>query len=548
MSTPLLQRVADRYFAEDSSTDPVLWAKERGIHLWSQQAEVARSVRDHRYTATKACHDSGKSFVASVIVCWWLDTHPTDEVFVVTTAPTAPQVKGILWREIQKHHRKLGLRGRITGGDVPEWKIGNALVGWGRKPADTDQDAFQGIHAKYVLVVIDEANGIPRQLWDAVDALATNKHARVLAIGNPDSPTSHFRKVCEPGTDWSVHTIDGLNTPNFREQDVEPYPDLKQYMLDFGIPFTTEEVPFYLRDYLLSPQWVAERMQRWGVHRSVDTEHGEVKWSSSPLWESKVRGMFPTDSSDGVIPIGWIYAAVARWQRWQEEGGKELPGRRIYGVDVAREGGDETAIATRQGHAILEPVVRMGAQDTMTTVARLRPRLDHVQSIAGIDVIGVGAGVYDRLRELGYSVQPFNSSESTKLTDGTGEFTFPNTRCAAWWNVREMLDPSAGSEWMLPPDDQLIADLAAPKWSVRAGAKLWVEDKESMKKRLGRSPDAGDAVVIAMWLSGAPSGGPVDDFLASYDSQQVTAYNASYGDDMDDIDDYLRVAAGDSVV
>jgi hypothetical protein len=130
--------------------DPVGWVRDRlREHLWSKQAEIASSVVGHRYTAVQSCHDAGKSFLAARLTAWWLDVHPAGEAFVVTTAPTAPQVSAILWREIGKAHKKGRLTGRITGGSVPEWKLDDGeIIAYGRKPADYDQAAFQGIHAR----------------------------------------------------------------------------------------------------------------------------------------------------------------------------------------------------------------------------------------------------------------------------------------------------------------------------------------------------------------------------------------------------------------
>jgi hypothetical protein len=137
----------------------------------------------------------------SRLALWWIDVHPPGEAFVVTTAPTTPQVEAILWRYMGNAHKKGGLPGRITLD--AKWYIGNELVAYGRKPADYDPAAFQGIHARYVLVIIDEAGGVPKSIFDAVDALATNVDARVVAVGNPDDPASHFATICKPGSGWA---------------------------------------------------------------------------------------------------------------------------------------------------------------------------------------------------------------------------------------------------------------------------------------------------------------------------------------------------------
>ncbi len=142
--------------------DPVKWVEDKlGETLWSKQREVCESVVVNRKTAVRSCHNAGKSRVASRIASWFIDVHPPGEAFIVSTAPTYSQVHGILWEEIRNaakvaESRGNPLPGRVLGSD--QWKLDDGtLVGWGRKPADTDQHGFQGIHRRYVLVVVDEA-------------------------------------------------------------------------------------------------------------------------------------------------------------------------------------------------------------------------------------------------------------------------------------------------------------------------------------------------------------------------------------------------------
>lgn len=441
--------------------DPVGWVHDRlDEHLWSKQTEIAESVHDHRYTAVHSCHDAGKSYVASRIAAWWIDAHPPGEAFVVSTAPTFAQVRAILWREIGRAHRKGELVGRVN---QTEWHIGPEIVAFGRKPADTDPAAFQGIHARYVLVIIDEACGVPETLWAAVDALVTNEDCRVLAIGNPDDPVAHFAKVCRPGSGWNVIHIDGLDTPNL----------------------SGEPVPDDLRPLLLSKVWVEERRARWG--------------ETSPLWTSKVRGLFPEDATDTVIPLSWVVAAQDRWRAWHDDGAEVRP-LDVLGVDVARGGADRTVFAPRHGHVVLDLVRVEGkdSADTMVTASRAGQLL-HPGARAVVDVIGIGAGVHDRLVQLGHRSQPFNAGAGTQLVDSTGEFGFANKRAAAWWNLREHLDPARQPTLCLPPDDDLAADLTAPKWKLTTGGRILVEPKDEIRKRLGRSTDDGDAVVQSLW-------------------------------------------------
>ncbi|MCR4300614.1 MAG: hypothetical protein NUV51_03315, partial [Sulfuricaulis sp.] len=146
-----------------------------GEVLTAKQCEIAEAVRDHRHVAVHSAHDLGKSFIASRLAAWWLSVHKPGEAFVVSTAPTFAQVRAILWREIGRAHRKANLPGRVN---QTEWWINDEIVAYGRKPADYDEDAFQGIHARYVLVILDEACGIPETLWTAAETITTNEGCR----------------------------------------------------------------------------------------------------------------------------------------------------------------------------------------------------------------------------------------------------------------------------------------------------------------------------------------------------------------------------------
>lgn len=512
----------------DYREHPEKWLdKILGEYAWGLQREVWRSVVANRATAVHSCHDSGKSFIASRIVAWWLSTHPVGEAFIVTTAPTSAQVNAILWREIGKAHRKARERGhpmpgRIVGSPFAQWKINDELVGYGRKPADYEQSAFNGIHARYVLIVLDEAGGIVRSLWDAVDSLATNEEARILAIGNPDDPAAHFATVCKPGSDWNVIRIDGLRTPNFNAEQLDSglYPLTRALMAHEGIPLNTEEVPRGIRPLLLSPMWVEERIRRWcGVLKGAEATLTELelrdlvarRTSASPLFTAKVRGDFPDGGTIGVIPLGWVNRAVERWKDWDTAGRPTLPGIRIAGVDVATTGEDETCIARRQGDAVEKVTRYPHTEDTTEIVDLVAAELDgHPGSLAIVDVIGVGQGVRDMLRRLDRNAVGFNASRQSDRTDRAGEFRFRNDRAAAWWRLRQALDPAYGSTLMLPDDEQLIQELTAPTWRYQTGkgmGVIQVELKDEIKKRLGHSTDSADAVIHAFWVDGSPMDG-----------------------------------------
>lgn len=249
----------------------------------------------------------------------------------------------------------------------------------------------------------------------------------------------------------------------------------------------------------VSQEWAAQRERQWGV--------------GSAVYQNRVLGEFAASDEDGIIPLAWVEAANARWAEWNEAG---RPGTlTALGVDVGR-GGDKTTFARRyewtvtgsdgkpQTRTVIGPLERDGQADTMRVAGRVAgiQRAHGIPSV--VDVIGIGAGVVDRVREQGLSVTAFNASERSTATDRTGELGFVNKRSEGWWTLREMLDPAYG-EWVaLPPDDRLTGDLTAPHYRLMSGGKVQVESKDELRKpeRLGRSTDDGDAVMMSFMDAG----------------------------------------------
>jgi hypothetical protein len=219
-----------------------------------------------------------------------------------------------------------------------------------------------------------------------------------------------------------------------------------------------------------------------------------------PLRSQLLYGDFTAGMKDDdwqVIPTEWIRNAQARWT-------PEKPARTYMtclGVDVARGGSDKTVLARRYGNwfAPLEKHPGQSTPDGASVVGHiakaLAERADRVADV-NIDVIGIGASVYDGCSAIHVSPNAINFGEGTERTDRTGQLHFRNVRAWAYWNLRESLDPDKGDKLALPPDSELLADLTAARWKMTAQG-IQLESKEDIKKRIGRSPDCGDAVVMA---------------------------------------------------
>lgn len=428
-------------------TNPQSWAEDRlKAFLWSKQREIVQSVVFNRRTAVQSSHGPGKSYIAGLVAGWWIDTHPPGEAIVVTTAPTYKQVHGILWEEIRKQHRLGSLPGRVLMTD--QWYIGESLVGEGRKPADHDADGFQGTHRRYVLVILDEACGVPEVLYTGAESITTNEHCRILAIGNPDSPVGGFRKACTPNSGWNVIRISTFDTPNF----------------------TAEEIPAELRDLLPSVEWQQDCLKRWGA--------------DSPLYKSKVLGEFPESAEDALIPLSWILRAQEQTIEPRKHDESKL------GVDVARFGTDRSVIYHNHGGRLRLLSDRNGESTTVTAGRTIFAWRECRTTDINVDGVGVGAGVVDMLDEDGYPVVDMQAGSGT-----SDPKRFVNARAEWYWNLRGMFERD---EVDLDPDDEeLAAQLSSLRYFFDRRARIQIESKDDMRKRGMPSPDRADAAMLA---------------------------------------------------
>lgn len=219
-----------------------------------------------------------------------------------------------------------------------------------------------------------------------------------------------------------------------------------------------------------------------------------------PLRSQLLYGDFAIGLDDHpwqVIPTAWVRLAMAR------HGARHQPKiPPALGVDVARGGSDKTVIARRYG-TYYAPLERHPGASTPDGPAVGRLVLQELPPDARIhiDVIGVGASVYDWLRErvdpAVATVTAINVASASAETDRSGQLQFANLRAESYWKMREALDPEHGDDLALPDDSELLADLCAPRWDYTPRG-IRIEEKADIIKRIGRSPDAGDAVVLAL--------------------------------------------------
>jgi hypothetical protein len=464
---PDLSSVAVRWLHDPAAfaEEAITWPAGQGLTVY--QAEILRQLPIRRRLAVRGPHGLGKTAVNAIAVLWFAFTRDAAGIDwkAATTAGAWRQLEHYLWPEIHKWARRLrwDVLNRPPLNERTELLALNLKLRHGAAFAvASDQPSLiEGVHADSVLYVFDESKSIPAALFDAAEGAFSAARvdglpeAFAIAQSTPGEPAGRFYEIHkrQPGLeDWWVRHV------------------------------TLAEAIAADR---VAKEWAAQRARQWGP--------------GSALYHNRVLGEFASSDEDGVIPLAWVEAAVDRWRAWDEHGRPDPGSPQVVGVDVARSGANQTVLALRAGW-VVEELRRTHLEDTMMTTGRVRGILDARHGMrASVDVIGIGAGVVDRLREQRYPVEAFNAAEGTRRKDRSGELGFTNVRSAAWWALRELLDPATGEPVALPPDDLLIGDLTAPHWRVLSGGRIQIETKDDLRKRLGRSTDSGDAVVQAFW-------------------------------------------------
>ncbi len=452
----------------------LLWKPDQGLAPY--QSDILRALAERKRAAARGPHGLGKSMLASCVVIWFVCTREQAGIDwkVLTTASAWRHLTKYLWPEIHKWIRGVNWTelGREQFSDRNELLDLTLKLTYGAASAvaSSRPEFIEGAHADSLLYVIDEAKIVPDESWDAIEGAFSGgrndglPEAFALAISTPGPPRGRFYEIHRkaPGlTDWWTRHV------------------------------TLEEAIAAGR---ISRDWAEQRALQWGI--------------DSALYANRVLGDFHEGDEDTLIPLSWIEAAIERWRAWDEAGRPPLAGKHVVGVDVARSGGDSTILAHRIGHCVVE-LEAHNREDTMMTTGRVIPLIrrdedddsEDPKRVAVVDSIGVGGGVVDRLRELKLPVLAYTGSAKTLFRDRTGEYGFSNTRSAAYYNLRQLLEPAYGAELMLPPDDLMISDLNTPRWTIMTGVppKIKVQTKEEVTELLGRSCDRGDAVAMALW-------------------------------------------------
>lgn len=384
--------------------------------------------------ATASGHGIGKSAVTAWLILWAMSTRP--HLSGVVTANTGNQLTTKTWRELALWHKRSINSHWFEWSATRFYQVDNPETWFVAAIPNTEHnsEAFAGLHAKYVLVIYDEASAIPDPIWEVTMGAMTTPGAMWFVFGNPTRNTGRFRECFGSQKHrWTTRTVDA------RTAKMTNKVYLDQVISDYGI--------------------------------------------DSDLVRVRVLGLFPKASDMQFIPVDIVEAAMVRTLEPREW--HHYP--RVLGVDVARFGSDQSVIICRQGLKAFEPKTYRQI-DLMELAARVVEEFHERQATAVIvDETGLGGGVVDRLKQLEIPVVGVNFG-STAVDSST----YANKRSEIWGELRQWLKQPVD----IPNDADLRNELIGPEYGYDNQMRIQLERKDRMRDRGLSSPDIADALAL----------------------------------------------------
>jgi len=442
--------------------DPVLFVRQIiGATPDPHQEAILRALAPRgAHVSVRSGHGVGKSTTLSWGILWFLCLHLNCRISC--TAPTSHQLFDDLWSEIGKWRARMNpwfgqeivqTSDRIYISGCEQTRFGTARTSRRDQP-----EALQGAHADNLLCICDEASGIPDEVFLVAEGSLSTEGSRIILTGNPTRSEGYF---------YATHHKDRANWTTFCVNGE-----------------------------------TAARVDQGFVKRMAD-KYGR----DSNIYRVRVLGEFPTTSDDTLIQLDWCTSAIGRDIR----GNPAL--KRVAGLDVARFGDDSCALVVRAG-PVLMSIREWRQKDLMETVGRVVKayRDDKAFDIVYVDVIGMGGGVVDRLKEQGIPCYGVNVAESAAM-----QTRFNRLRDELWWSCREWLrEKGCRIEPALDKPDpvtlenlgqSLIGELTGIRYSITSSGKIKVEGKDDMKGRGLDSPNLADALCLTFSAGNAVAGG-----------------------------------------
>jgi hypothetical protein len=444
----------------------------RGEKLTEEEKTLNRKIG----ISVMSGQGSGKDALCSWLILWFLVCYFNPKI--IATANTGNQLRDVLWAEISKW-----MRGSLIE-DLLTWQAEKVFLKEVKRPGsewfavartintkasdDEQAETLAGRHEDYMMFVIDEASGIPPAVFRPIEGGMTGICNFVLMVFNPtrrggfavDSQTKHRK-------DWVC------------------------------LQWNTENSDLVSRESILRLK------EKYGI--------------DSNTYRVRVKGLPPLADEDTLIPWDWVMAAVDKEMIVP----KDAP--LVLGVDVGG-GGDESVVLHRHGHKV-DRIITKNSDDTMEICGwTAKEQDDYEPDATYVDNIGLGMGVYDRLREVGrqrtFAVDVRNVANNKEK--------FYQLRDELWWRMREAFE---GGSISIPNDEKLIDQLSDIKYETRSDGRIKVESKKELRRRGKESPNRADALMQTFKMRiGAFRQSPKDAYMDAYNdfyTQSQTSWMAA---------------------
>jgi len=402
---------------------------------------LPKAINKKKNIAIRSGHGTGKTRTIAAIIKWFMDTRPFPRVIV--TAPTQHQLYDIAWSELSKVHS-----GSVTR-DSCEWKKTSF---YNKKYPETwfavartsrDPEGMQGFHAEHLLFIVDEASGVSQEILEAIEGSQTQDNCTIVLLGNPTKISGGF---------------------------YDAFHSKRNFYYTFR--FNSEE------SEIVNPLYCEQLAAKYG--------------KDSDIYRVRVLGEFPKAEPDTLISIDKCESAVIR----EDARLSSINDPIEIGCDVARYGGDETTIYSRQGFVSFEECI-IRSSDLMTVcgelikVMRKYPGRNY---LLNIDDSGLGGGVTDRMIEVVNELHiPCIVTGVNNGSTARDSETYVNTGTEMWYYMKEWIQQA-----QIPNDQDLIGQLSSRKYGVNSKGKCILESKEQMKARGVTSPDRAEGLILTL--------------------------------------------------
>ncbi len=473
-----------------------------GSKHYKYQKELLLTLLRESRVAVRSAHDLGKTFTIADAILEAL--YALGPCYIITTAPTWNLVINVLFGEIRKKYNqaKYPLGGRLKTTEVElgdKWK----LIGFSPKVSVTgDTSTFQGFHAPLVIIVFEEATGIPQQIWKMAEGMMTSANVKWWAIGNPTDGNSEFAK-CFESYEWVKIKWDCFLSPNLIANNVKCIEDIQREVAKVLSLKDDEAKRAYVANYkvvapeLLSLQWVISKAIDWGI--------------DSPLFRSKVLAEFPIEAEDTFIPL-WRAEQCMNRDSIEEGYVTKLNGNvKAVGVDIARFGSDNTEFKVLFGNEEIykKTLSKKDLVATYTECKNIINKWPDDNFIFAIDATGIGSGVVDMMNN-DYMIANNKRIRVEEIHFGSNainETKYVNKVSEMAGLLADRIKSKEGL--ILQQDDILLSQLTTRKYKHDLNGRYWIEPKDDYKKRaMGKSCDALDALLLAnygLYLSDSAS-------------------------------------------